>query len=343
MRKSDNYKPWEIDVADFPITSNIENQIKFLLGFGILAPSGHNSQPWKFKIYYQNVDIFIERIRSLEKSDPAGKQLCISIGCLIENIILAAEYFGFAAQVKYLNDTKGDGPIASIQFSKIETQINDPNHLIHCIKKRGTNRNKYKLYSLPLDFNDTIERLSTDQIKITAINQPQLIQDISDIIIQAQILSMEKPYFRKELSELMKPNFTVSKVGMPGFVFNIPLPISIFSSWMIKKLNMSKLNKKQDEKIFKNFTPAFIIISLKNETKENWMLAGRMFEKVWLIATKFNLKCSPNAAPIQEDISRQALQKLLNSSFMPITLMRVGYCDKNNQHTPRISVSELLI
>ncbi|MBI3589397.1 MAG: hypothetical protein HY093_03230 [Candidatus Liptonbacteria bacterium] len=41
----ENYAPWEIDVEAFPKKGSLDDQLKFLLGFAILAPSTHNSQP----------------------------------------------------------------------------------------------------------------------------------------------------------------------------------------------------------------------------------------------------------------------------------------------------------
>jgi len=46
----ENYAPWGIDVNAFPEKGKLDDQLKFLLGFAILAPSGHNSQPWRFRV-----------------------------------------------------------------------------------------------------------------------------------------------------------------------------------------------------------------------------------------------------------------------------------------------------
>lgn len=46
----DNYKAWEVREIDFPSSGTIEEQIRFLLNYGVLAPSIHNTQPWIFEI-----------------------------------------------------------------------------------------------------------------------------------------------------------------------------------------------------------------------------------------------------------------------------------------------------
>ena len=82
----ENYKPWGIDITAFPEEGGIEEQLKFLIGFAILAPSGHNSQPWEFKIQDSKIFIFSNNARSLSQSDPVGRQLSIGIGCALENL-----------------------------------------------------------------------------------------------------------------------------------------------------------------------------------------------------------------------------------------------------------------
>ena len=42
--------PWDVREADFPTTGPPAEQLRFLLHYAVLAPSGHNSQPWLFKI-----------------------------------------------------------------------------------------------------------------------------------------------------------------------------------------------------------------------------------------------------------------------------------------------------
>ncbi len=334
---------WKIRVEDFPINGKIYEQIKFLLGFGILAPSGHNGQPWEFKIVNNILNIFVNKKRALVKSDPSGKQLCIGIGCLIENFCIAANFYGFETVIQYGNYIISDDPIAKITLNKIKNISHDRDNLIHFITKRSTHRNNYTSQPIPEYFINNLHELSSDNIKIFIIQEKKLKEQIADLIIQAQITAMDKPYFRQELSELMKSNITKSKIGMPGFAFGLPLPISLFSWWMIKKINMSKLNKKIDEQTFKRFTSAFIIISSKDDTKISWINTGRLCEKIWLLAERHGLKCSPNAAPIQELGYKEQLQKLINSNLNPLVLMRVGYSKKISRSTPRLSVEDLII
>ncbi|MDP9191424.1 MAG: hypothetical protein M3P06_06960 [Acidobacteriota bacterium] len=57
--------PWIIDEADFYEIETYEQQMQFLLRYAILAPSGHNTQPWSFRITAEGVEVFADYSRRL--------------------------------------------------------------------------------------------------------------------------------------------------------------------------------------------------------------------------------------------------------------------------------------
>ncbi len=51
MRKYDpRITPWQINERDSPREGNSAEKLQFLLQYTILAPSSHNTQPWKFSV-----------------------------------------------------------------------------------------------------------------------------------------------------------------------------------------------------------------------------------------------------------------------------------------------------
>ena len=99
----ENYKAWEVKIEDFfHLKSNLE-RLRFLLNFAVLAPSSHNSQPWKFRVSENEILVEPNRDRALPSSDTNNRQLFISLGCAVENILIAADYYGFETLVEYLS------------------------------------------------------------------------------------------------------------------------------------------------------------------------------------------------------------------------------------------------
>lgn len=66
----------------------MQESIKEILKYGILAPSTHNTQPWLFKVKDNSVEIYYDPKLKLPEADKEGRDLYISMGCLIENIII---------------------------------------------------------------------------------------------------------------------------------------------------------------------------------------------------------------------------------------------------------------
>ncbi|MBU4293649.1 MAG: hypothetical protein KJ770_06330 [Actinobacteria bacterium] len=90
--------PWQINERDFPREGSPIEKLKFLLRYAILAPSSHNSQPWKFHIRDREIDIFTDKDRWLKVADAGQRELYISVGCALENLLIAVEHFGYAHQ-----------------------------------------------------------------------------------------------------------------------------------------------------------------------------------------------------------------------------------------------------
>ena len=85
---------WNIKEGDFPNNSSSEEKLTFLLNYAILAPSSHNSQPWKFNVTKDEILVFVDKSRRLQVADADQRELYVSLGCALENLIIAADHFG---------------------------------------------------------------------------------------------------------------------------------------------------------------------------------------------------------------------------------------------------------
>lgn len=337
----ENYAPWAIDIGAFPEKGSVNEQLKFLLGFAILAPSGHNSQPWEFKIKNNSIEFWANKDRSLGKSDPEGRQTLISLGCALENLLIAADYYGYKTETKYFPENDSS-LIVSVYFEKPGATKNNPNHLIFSIPKRASNRGEYTNQTLPEKFLGEVKEINSDDIEIVIVTEKSKISSLAEIATQAQIEVMDKDSFREELSHYIESSFTKSKTGMPGFTLGLPSLISLFASKLIKKVNMSRLTAKKDDALLKKFTTALLLISAKNDDKYSWVKTGQVFERIWLIATQNEVSFSVLAAGVQVGEYYKKIQEILKTNLRPLAFSRVGYPKKVARHSPRLNISEVV-
>lgn len=89
---------WNLRESDYPYSGTPDEQLRFLLGYAILAPSGHNSQPWRFRIEDGSILLFADPGRGLPVVDPEGRELAISCGAALEHLLIAVRHFGNAGR-----------------------------------------------------------------------------------------------------------------------------------------------------------------------------------------------------------------------------------------------------
>lgn len=337
-----NYKAWEVKTQDFPETQILEEQIKFLIRFGILAPSGHNTQPWNFQLQTNVLKILICQERFLRENDIEGRQSYISMGALIENIVFAAHYYTMPYTLQLLPDQLSSKLIAIFKFDQTGKLPNHAGHLIHLIKERVSNRGKY-LANLPEEaVLAELSKSNVEDIKIShLIGEAK--NKLAKIMVAAQIQVMASKKFRSELSNYIKSNATNSHSGMPGFTLGIPAPVSFVADKLIKYFNLSRLSEKQDIKLLQTHTPCITVISTREDLPIDWINAGRALENFWLHCTKHGLACSPLAAAVQSPRHREDVQRLLNTDYYPQVIVRCGYPQNSVEHSPRYDLNSLIV
>ena len=72
---------------------------EFLVSKATKAPSGHNTQPWRFRQNGSAVEIHPDFDRRLPVVDPDDRELFVSLGCATENLCLAAQTKGYKSAV----------------------------------------------------------------------------------------------------------------------------------------------------------------------------------------------------------------------------------------------------
>jgi hypothetical protein len=83
----------------------------------VLAPSVHNTQPWRLRITPDRLDIHTDRSRQLKVLDPTSRQMLISCGCALMNARVALAGAGLHVQVQRNPHPLYDDLLASITIT----------------------------------------------------------------------------------------------------------------------------------------------------------------------------------------------------------------------------------
>ncbi len=79
------------------IAADTKSMQRELVRYATLAPNGHNTQPWKFRLRAGGIDILPDLARRTPVVDPDDHHLWASLGCAAKNLVQAATAFGLHA------------------------------------------------------------------------------------------------------------------------------------------------------------------------------------------------------------------------------------------------------
>jgi hypothetical protein len=135
----------QVRESAFPWHGTMEEKIAYLLRYATLAPSSHGSQPWWFSVVGNTLELRPAPRLRLRSADADGRELHISLGCALENLLIAAERFGFGHEVAYPAESETGLPAARVTLLSEETPSTcRPPELFDTIATRATNRGRYE-------------------------------------------------------------------------------------------------------------------------------------------------------------------------------------------------------
>lgn len=337
--------PYEVDEQMFPLYESVQEQFLFILRYAILAPSSHNTQPWKFSLSDDGIAVYADYTHRLPVADPGNRELIMGVGAAIMNLRVAAAHFGFACTVEYNHTGDSERPLAFLRLLR-QQALNAAErklaHLFPAITKRHTNRNPFLMARVPEQLLATIKEISqSSSASVLLSRDGSLNQRVADLVAAADIVQLADPLFRKELAEWIRPNHTRKPDGMTGASFGVNDIASVVGPWATRTFDMGKLRAARDKNLCLD-APGLIVLSSEDVLFE-WLEVGELLERILLTLTKNSVQTSFFNMPIELPDTRLSLRQMLGIKSWPQLLLRIGYSLVEPAPSPRRAVKECII
>ncbi len=337
--------PYDVREQDFPFGGPWVDQETFLLRYAILAPSTHNTQPWRFVLAGDGIEIFADYGRRLPIVDPGNRELLMSIGAAVFNLRVAASRFGVGCRVQYNRSGDSEGPLVSVALAPLLPRpAPDPrlDSLFSSIPKRHTNRSPFLLSRIPSSVLREFQVLSGQaQPSLFISTDGKLNQQVGDLVATAERLQQGDPAARKDLAGWVRTDWTGRGDGIPGSALGVKGVASAIAPWAARAIDLSRIRAAADKNLCIE-APALIVVESEDAT-EQWLEAGELLERLLLTITREGLQCSYFNMAIQVPSVRLDLRDLLGLNSRPQLLLRVGYCLTEPVLSPRRPLDEVII
>jgi hypothetical protein len=327
--------PWTVTTDDYPAQGSAAEQQRFLLNYAVPAPSGHNTQPWLFRVSNDSVEIYADRTRALPVVDPDDRELVISCGAALFNLRLALRHFGYTDQIELLPDPGNPDLLARIRRSPGSPATDDEQALFAAIPTRRTNRQPFAERAVPAAVLADLQQAVAAEgawLQIVADNDTR--NALADLIAEGDRIQGNDPQFRRELAAWIHPNRTRSRDGMPGYAHGMGDLISNVMPFVIRTFDWGKGIAARDRRLATG-SPVLVVLGTDADTSSDWPACGQALERLLLLAHTRDIWASYLNQSVEVAALRPRLQALLERPGYPQIILRMGYGPGVAPPTPR--------
>ena len=177
--------------------------LRDLVRFATLAANAHNTQPWKFHIGENSVDILPDFSRRTPVVDPDDHHLYASLGCATENLVIAANAHGKSADVQVREETSGG---FCVNVTIAEGPASDVS-LCEAIPKRQSTRSDYDGKPLHSDELDALKRAAAHKsVHVHLLTDREKLDEALGFLQAGNSAQIDNPDFVSELMHWIRFN-----------------------------------------------------------------------------------------------------------------------------------------
>jgi hypothetical protein len=292
-----------------------------LVRYATLAANGHNTQPWKFAIKENVIEIHPDYTHRLPVVDPNDRELWISLGCALENLLVAARAVGYAPEVTY--------PDAA-EFIHVRLTADTPQRspLFDAIPKRQTTRSEYNGQLIQRSDLDQVQALPLEPgVALRFVTNPTDLETMLAYINQGNLRQYGDKAFTNELIgwlRFTKKEALASRDGLfLGCAGNPEMPRWV-GQWVVAGVKPQQ-QADVDAKKLRSSAGAIVVASATDD-RAAWVRTGQVYERLALKMTSLNIKSAFVNQPIEVTELRPQFQRVMGlDGSQPQLLVRYGF------------------
>ncbi len=330
---------WNIDASAFPRRGAAGEQLRFILRYALLAPSNHNTQPWRFKLHHNRLEFFADRSRSLSAADPFDRELVISCGAALAFLQLAAETFGCDLAIKRFPNHNDEDLLATVEIEETHTVTPDM-MVLDAILRRRTNRNAFDQTPITVEQRQRLDTCTrSSDVHAAWIDDLHERTQLARIVMAADKVQFENTAFLRELAAWIRPPLTSAHDGIPARAVGINGFAAYVAPLVIRTFDLGNGKAARDQELVRR-SPGIVVLSTPFDTSRDWLSCGEILGTFVVEAERLGLKISYLNQPCEVSELRFQLSLLDSVKGNPQLILRLGQTAATVAPSPRRSLED---
>ncbi len=306
-----------------------------LLRTAALAPSMHNTQPWRFGFLRasQTIELYADPSRMLAYSDPHGRAVHIACGAALFNLRLAIAAAGREPVVRLLPDPAEPMLLAVLRLGVPYRAGQTEEELHAAIPERHTNRQPFSNRAVPSGvLAELLEAAVAEGASLHLPDRPEAAR-LLYLVRDAERNLLADPAYHAELARWV--GGTRDRDGIPGSALG---PRDPGGGTPVRDF-LAGEHQPASYAWFED-NPQLAVLSTPSGSRADWLRAGQALQRVLLTATTHGIAVCPLTQPL-ETADAWLVRDPREGNDLPQMILRLGY-GLPVPGTPRRPVSEIL-
>ncbi|GAA4263071.1 NAD(P)H nitroreductase [Dactylosporangium darangshiense] len=299
-----------------------------------LAPSVHNTQPWRWVVRGDTLELYAVPQRQLQEQDPDGRLMILSCGAALHHALVGLAAEGWEHRV----ERPAGEPLAVVHAERHAPADPHAMQRMQLLRVRHTDRRVVSDEPVPPDVRDALaEAARHGGARLHVLNRDQVLQ-LAVMIEHSGEAQRHDERMRAETDEWVggdRPEGT----GLPDAVIPAELPLTTVAERDFGVTGTLSAGAGHDS------AAAYAILYGDGDEPRDWLLAGEALSHLWLSATEHGAAVLPLSSPVELDFTRQALRRMLGELGYAYLVLRLGTADPDHAgppHTPRLPAEQVI-
>ena len=307
-------------------------EVAALLEAGALAPSSHNTQPWRLRWHNGAVEVHGDLDRALPVSDPEHRELRVACGAALANVRLAVRAQGRRAHVRLLPDPDDPWFLGIVTAGGHLPATSTETALAQAIPHRRTDRSAVSGEGVSPRVREELRRAAQQEHSwAVLLDDGRDRNALEDLAVRAHARQQSDPAFRAEWTRWVGTDGDHG-TGLPAeLVRRAPRPDG---RWRLRDFG-ADADPDDERPPAVVDEPALLVVATTFDQPLAHLYAGQALQHVLLLATVRGLAASFVAPPVEVPETRAALRSLLGGALWPQVVLRLGVAQRAVARPPR--------